>query len=408
MGDQSYSFDSPIESDEDEVPEMREKAEDPVDGLISTLKISKSIRTSFNQVNLLDRQVSLDIQQFVASLHDNNEIIFRLGGHDFTDVINDNAVTDSKSNSTKPAASNGGPPPPPPGPLAPPPPPSMKLQTMPESRMVKLNWTPVRKEQIGNTIWEKLPEVKINKDEIQKLFTVSKSPNTNKKTEEVKIVNVLDMRRSNNINIALKRYKHLANLKNKSLNFCGNMNLTKEEIEVIQKLYFNQPTIKEEITKIEEAVEAYPDIPLGTAEQFLLNVKAMPNLKMKLRFYIFKIDFPAAEEFISRSFRLLKNETESLKKNKQFIKLLSVVLETGRVFEKKEIIGFEVDFLGELDQIKDPISKQTLLFHIIKQMSEKEPNFQHLSEENFQNLLSMSKYDFSKTTGSKDQEKFSI
>ena len=60
------SFDSTIDSDaEDEVPEIRKKSQDPVDGLISTLKISKSIRTSFSQANVLARQASLEIQHFI-------------------------------------------------------------------------------------------------------------------------------------------------------------------------------------------------------------------------------------------------------------------------------------------------------------------------------------------------------
>ena len=37
------SFDSPHDSEEDEVPEMRKKPNDPVDGLISTLRVSKNI-----------------------------------------------------------------------------------------------------------------------------------------------------------------------------------------------------------------------------------------------------------------------------------------------------------------------------------------------------------------------------
>ena len=76
MADQNDSFDSTIDSDdEDEVPELRKKPDDPIDELISTLKISKSIRVSFNQAHLLERQVSLDIQQYITSLHNDPEII---------------------------------------------------------------------------------------------------------------------------------------------------------------------------------------------------------------------------------------------------------------------------------------------------------------------------------------------
>ena len=84
----NHGFDSTLDSDhEDEVPEIRKKPDDPIDGLISTLKISKSIRVSFNQAKVLERQVSLDIQQYISSIHDDPEINSSLGGHDFTDLI---------------------------------------------------------------------------------------------------------------------------------------------------------------------------------------------------------------------------------------------------------------------------------------------------------------------------------
>ena len=234
MSEHNDSFDSTLDSDdEDEVPEIRKKPDDPIDGLISTLKISKSIRVSFNQANILERQVSVDIQQYITSLHNDPAIISSLGGHDFTDLIEENRANNAASSIRQASSPNGGPPPPPPGPIAPPPPPGMKLRAMPSNRMVKLNWNPVRKVTKGNTFWERLPEAKIDREEIQKLFTVSKPVATNKKEEEEKIlttVNVLDMRRSNNINIALKRYKHIANLKNLSLTIAEKQPLQKKRL----------------------------------------------------------------------------------------------------------------------------------------------------------------------------------
>ena len=165
MADQNDSFDSTLDSDdEDVVPEMRKKLDDPIDGLISTLKISKSIRVSFNQANILERQVSVDIQQYITSLHNDPAIISSLGGHDFTDLIEENRANNAASSIRQASSPNGGPPPPPP-----PPPPGMKLRAMPSNRMVKLNWNPVRKVTKGNTVWEKLPEAKIDREEIQEL-----------------------------------------------------------------------------------------------------------------------------------------------------------------------------------------------------------------------------------------------
>ena len=195
MGDQSIDYTT---EDEDEVPELRKKSDDPVEGLKSTLRKSKSIRQSLNQDVVLERQVSEDVRQYVTSLYDDPEIISSLGGQDFTDLIEEYKQANNSSSSTSKAVNTStisGPPPPPPGPIAPPPPPCLTLQAVPENRMVKLHWQPVRKEKIAETVWENLPEVKIDQEEIRKLFSISSKTKTKKPEEEkvLTIVNVLDI-----------------------------------------------------------------------------------------------------------------------------------------------------------------------------------------------------------------------
>ena len=51
----------------------------------------------------------------------------------------------------------------------------------------------------------------------------------------------------------------------------------------------------EERTKILQAVEANPDIPLGKAEQFLLMLIGITELEARLNLWAFKLDYESNE-----------------------------------------------------------------------------------------------------------------
>jgi Formin Homology 2 Domain len=52
---------------------------------------------------------------------------------------------------------------------------------------------------------------------------------------------------------------------------------------------------EEEKTKIMEAQMATPDIPLGTAEQFLLTLSSITELEARLKLWAFKLDYETVE-----------------------------------------------------------------------------------------------------------------
>ena len=58
--------------------------------------------------------------------------------------------------------------------------------------------------------------------------------------------------------------------------------------EGVEKLLTMLPT-EEEVSRIQEAQEAQPDIPLGTAEQFLLTLASVSGLEARLRLWAFKV-----------------------------------------------------------------------------------------------------------------------
>jgi hypothetical protein len=64
--------------------------------------------------------------------------------------------------------------------------------------------------------------------------------------------------------------------------------------EGIEKLLTMLPT-EEEKNKILEAQLASPDIQLGSAEFFLLNLSSISEIKARLELWVFKLDFEIVE-----------------------------------------------------------------------------------------------------------------
>lgn len=62
-----------------------------------------------------------------------------------------------------------------------------------------------------------------------------------------------------------------------------------------QKLLTMIPT-EEEKQKIQEAQMANPDVPLGSAEQFLLTLSSISELSARLQLWAFKMDYEVTEK----------------------------------------------------------------------------------------------------------------
>lgn len=106
-----------------------------------------------------------------------------------------------------------------------------------------------------------------------------------------------------------------------ALNFYFNDYLIKDPIGsqflffFLQKILTGMIPTAEEKTNILEAQMANPDIPLGTAEQFLLTLSSISELHARLSLWLFKLDYETIE---SVSIRLVdrlspKYGTEALK-----------------------------------------------------------------------------------------------
>ncbi|XP_055081346.1 FH1/FH2 domain-containing protein 3 isoform X4 [Periophthalmus magnuspinnatus] len=275
-----------------------------------------------------------------------------------------------------------GPPPPPLlGIMRPPPPPMFSAPAPPaaptteqplfnkKKKTIRLFWSEVHPNEShyshkwrGDSFWSKLDDVKVDTGKLEHLFeSKSKEMAVTKKTaadgKRTEII-VLDSKRSNAINIGLTVLPPPRTIKTAILNF-DEYALNKEGIEKILTMI---PT-EEEKQRIQEAQLANPDLPLGSAEQFLLTLSSISELSARLQLWAFKMDYEATEKEVAEPLQDLKEGMEQLEKNKTLRSILSTLLSIGNFLNGSSAKGFELTYLEKVPEVKDTVHKQSLLHH---------------------------------------------
>ncbi|XP_040613892.1 FH1/FH2 domain-containing protein 3 isoform X4 [Mesocricetus auratus] len=318
-----------------------------------------------------------------------------------------------------------GPPPPPPSHLpglAPPPPPPPLLDAVPpppvpgnllaspvfstpqglgwsqvprgqpaftkKKKTIRLFWNEVRpfewpsknNRRCREFLWSKLEPIKVDTSRLEHLFeSKSKELSVTKKTaadgKRQEII-VLDSKRSNAINIGLTVLPPPRTIKIAILNF-DEYALNKEGIEKILTMI---PT-EEEKQKIQEAQLANPDVPLGSAEQFLLTLSSISELSARLHLWAFKMDYETTEKEVAEPLLDLKEGIDQLENNKTLGFILSTLLAIGNFLNGTNAKAFELSYLEKVPEVKDTVHKQSLLHHVCTMVVENFPDSSDLYSE---------------------------
>ncbi|XP_027751546.1 FH1/FH2 domain-containing protein 1 isoform X1 [Empidonax traillii] len=310
-----------------------------------------------------------------------------------------------------PPAIPGCPPPPPPAaPGCPPPPglPGLSATDGPsqakKKRTVKLFWKELKQLDgtVGpgrfgqGTLWASLQNVEINAAKLEHLFeSRSKEvPASKKAIDGKKVVVVLDPKRSNAINIGLTVLPPVHIIKTAVLNF-DEFAVNKEGIEKILTMV---PT-EEEKQKIQEAQLANPDVPLGSAEQFLLALSSISDLTARLQLWAFKLDYESLEQEIAEPLFDLKVGMEQLARNHTFKCILATLLAMGNFLNGSQSRGFELGYLEKVSEVKDTVHRQSLLYHLCQMVVEQFPETTDLYSE-IASITRSAKIDFEELANS--------
>ncbi|XP_032872328.1 FH1/FH2 domain-containing protein 3 isoform X9 [Amblyraja radiata] len=259
---------------------------------------------------------------------------------------------------------------------------------MKKKKTIRLFWNEVRPidwqfkkhRRCKDPLWTLLEPVKVDIAKLEHLFeTKSKELPVTKKTVadgKRQEVIVLDSKRSNAINIGMTVLPPPRTIKTAILNF-DEYALNKEGIEKILTMI---PT-EEEKQKIQEAQLLNPDIPLGSAEQFLLTLSSISELSARLQLWAFKLDHETVEKEVAEPLQDLKEGMDQLEKNKTLRYILGTLLAIGNFLNASNAKGFELGYLEKVPEVKDTVHKQSLLHHIATIVVEKFPDSSDLYSE---------------------------
>ncbi|XP_038186649.1 FH1/FH2 domain-containing protein 3 isoform X2 [Arvicola amphibius] len=257
-----------------------------------------------------------------------------------------------------------------------------------KKKTIRLFWNEVRPFEWPNKnnrrcrefLWSKLEPIKVDTSRLEHLFeSKSKELSVTKKTaadgKRQEII-VLDSKRSNAINIGLTVLPPPRTIKIAILNF-DEYALNKEGIEKILTMI---PT-EEEKQKIQEAQLANPDVPLGSAEQFLLTLSSISELSARLHLWAFKMDYETTEKEVAEPLLDLKEGIDQLENNKTLGFILSTLLAIGNFLNGTNAKAFELSYLEKVPEVKDTVHKQSLLHHVCTMVVENFPDSSDLYSE---------------------------
>ncbi|KAK5986409.1 FH2 domain-containing protein [Trichostrongylus colubriformis] len=276
--------------------------------------------------------------------------------------------------------------PPLPGGVPPPPPPNFKRETSPGPSggtagrgVLKLHWKPTSAEpppvpslKQKGSFWNKLDHPQIDANKLVQLFEAKHNKEVAvKKPVDAKpaVLQVLSMKRSQAISIVLTKLPPINVIPTAIMKF-DSMVLNKDGIEKILKTMM--PTAKE-VEEIQEKQLENPDMQLGVPEQFVLMLSKIPCLLERLKLWIFTLDYKTMEKDIAEPLMDLQLAMKEMEESKTFRKAMSIFLAIGNTLSGTEIKGFQLDYLAKASEVKDPVYKHTLTYHLAEYMLEHYP-----------------------------------
>lgn len=227
------------------------------------------------------------------------------------------------------------------------------------------------------TVWEESPMVTISPEKIQTLFEIKQTNALIKKScETKKELTVLDTKRSNAINIGLKFLPIVDVIRTSILTMDCNV-IKRDGIEKLMSMIPSE----EERSKIQQAKEEDPDIPLGRAEDFLMLLCSIDQLEARLKVWLFGSDFQNVLRELVEPLHDLKLAMREIQKSETFKQVLSTLLSIGNVLNESKAKSFHIEYLAKVSEVRDVVNKNSLLFHVATVVSEKFHNNSDLHSE---------------------------
>ncbi|XP_071485950.1 uncharacterized protein [Diadema antillarum] len=310
-----------------------------------------------------------------------------------------------------PPGPGGFPPPPPPAPGMPPPPPgapglpghsSMHMMAptvvpsvKPTSRMRTLNWVklPPRKVMTANnSIWSKVNKIEngINADwkMVEELFcqpNLMKQKRKEGKEKEIQKkrdsqeINLLDSRRSLNVNIFLRQFRTTNDVILGLIAGGKSSEIGAEKLKSLLKILPENDEI--------EMIRSFDGdgSKLGQAEKFFVQLVDIPHYKLRVESMLLREEFTANMDYLMPSIEAIVQASRELLKCVSLKDILHLVLMTGNFLNAGgyagNAVGFKMSSLLKLVETRANKPRMNLLHYVAQLAEEKDPDLLHFPEE---------------------------
>eukprot|EP00698_Gefionella_okellyi_P002059 TRINITY_DN11938_c0_g1_i1.p1 TRINITY_DN11938_c0_g1~~TRINITY_DN11938_c0_g1_i1.p1 ORF type:complete len:1025 (+),score=275.90 TRINITY_DN11938_c0_g1_i1:200-3274(+) len=288
-----------------------------------------------------------------------------------------------------PARAGGPPPPPPPPPPefltgrpgrgGPPPPPMPGMFGMgPQlthngKKLKQFHWNKIPMNKLDDTFWgqSQLEELDLDEDELEEMFVVADNK-TKIDTQEGVIHSLLDTRRANNIGITLSGIPLTHAEIREAVMSVDDSKLTLENVSSLLKICPSSDEA-DAISKFKGDMED-----LTVADQFFAEMLTVPNLRVRLESFVFKLQFDQEVAFVREQMDVLDAACKELKASTRLTKLLEVILQVGNALNQTghagAARGFKLDSLLKITDTKGTTSKFTLLHYLIQLLHQRMPD----------------------------------
>jgi hypothetical protein len=297
-----------------------------------------------------------------------------------------------------PPPPGGGPPgpPPPPGMGGPPPPPGMggppppmmgkmaaaapkkRPEVIPTQKVRNFQWTKLPEAKVRGTFFADLPlelsSFKIDYTAVEAQFAQVevKKPEAgagaDAKPKKEGPVSVLDPKTSQNLSIFLNGFKALKfSQVAKALQNLDDSVVSGQQVTTLGTVW---PT-PEDISQVTEYVSGGGDVSkLAPAEQFVLEVNAVPALLQRLKAFRFKADYETKKSKIKPDIASVHSACKQVRASEKLRSILEIVLHLGNFLNqggnKGQAWGYKLRDLQKLVEAKTTDNKSTLMVVLVE------------------------------------------
>lgn len=246
--------------------------------------------------------------------------------------------------------------------------------------MKQFHWATVPAADIGQSVWKEVSDDDVNLD-IKELEEKFSAPSLTKKTAAVgdnpqaalaaammaksnkpSVVELIDSKRSYQVNIALARFKMTHAAVRDALLAMDSSALDEEKLLSLSK-----------IAPLPEEIEAVRDFDgegeLGQTEQFFRAISEVPRVGARIDLFLFKLRFDAMIDEITNQLTLCESMIHTLRNSKNLHQLMALILKLGNYLNggtaKGGAWGFKLDTINKLKNTKSQDNLYTLLHYII-------------------------------------------